>query len=108
MTFAKKNVRASKKKFGVDQSNSKFGISGKQFPVLAFSTFCVDKHFCLSFIGFFYPFCQLPFPLLRFEFRVSLNSCVTPFCVYALCGFILRLFFSSIVLRFISVPFSRA
>jgi hypothetical protein len=80
----------------------------KKFPVLAFSTSSVGKRFCLPFIGFFCPLCHIPFPVLRFAFRASFYSCVTPFFIYALCGFMPRLFFSSFVLRFISVLFSRA
>jgi hypothetical protein len=106
-TFTKKHLRASQKNAGPDHGNSKFGNSGKQFPVMAFSTFCVGHHFCMSFIGLFYRFCQLPFYALRFEFRAFFHSSVTPFFIYALFGFMLRLFFSFIVLRFISVLFSR-
>lgn len=97
------------RKYGVDHSKSKSGIYWKEFPVLAFSTCCVGKHFSMPFVGFFCPFfCQLSFPVLRFEFRVSFHPCVKPFFIYALCRFMLRFFFSSIVLRFISVIFSHA
>jgi hypothetical protein len=59
------------------------------------------------FIGLIFSFCHFHFPVLLFAFCAFFHSYFNPFFIYALCGFMLRLFFSFIVLRFISLLFSR-